>query len=322
MRNTESELESIRWRRVPAGGVAPVVIVVFLGLLLVSPALLGCSDLGVQFGKDGDKKPSAPAYMDTEPEEYDPAMELHAKAYGLNFSFWQTNYNELLESLGGNVLAIRNSYEQGRKNLMRMTKYLGEEDRQLLTECVGELDKIYETINRGVQNRTVEMRLVGLERKIRGSFAPGVVHLVAPKSTVRVPPVEPPPETEAKREQPVSPLIGVGEKVSHRTAQPEKSTDPARFESLFTEWQKQHAAYAAALRKNDIAGSAEPYSRLLEALRAMKLLLRDEQKANHLQLYISEYERLNGDVGDEKKIERIVRTIDLMEKDIVAQFGP
>jgi hypothetical protein len=296
-------------------------------VLLLASVVIGCSDLGVQLGSDSDKANAPPAYMnpDADDQAYDPALEVCAQAYNRNYSFWQTNYKALVESLGGrNVLETRNAYEQGRKNLTRMSKFLTPADNEKLMGHVSELDRIYESIRRGVANRATEMRLAMLERQIRGSFEPGVAQLVAlPKETP--PTSEQPlekPEPEGRRETPPAPLIGFGEKVAQRSVHPDIATDMVRYRTLFAEWQSAHAEYMSLVRKDGKPGCPESLAKLLEALRAMRLLVRDERKANYLQRYISEYERLRAEAEQTKSTEKLLRHFDSIEKDVVARFAP
>ncbi len=296
-------------------------------LFALASVLSACSDLGVQLGSDSDKANIPPAYMnpDAEDEAYDPAMQVHAQAYNLNYSFWLTNYKALVESLGGkNVLETRNAYEQGRKNLTRMSKFLATADKEKLMWHVSEFDRIYESIRRGVANRATEMRLAMLERQIRGGFEPGVVQLVAPArepTPASAPPTEK-TEPDERHETSPAPIIGFGEKAAQRSAQPDIATDMTRYRTLFAEWQSAHGDYMGLVRKDSMPGAPESLTKLLEALRAMRLLLRDERKANHLQLYISEYERLRADAEQTKSVEKLLRHLDLIEKDITAQFAP
>lgn len=297
-------------------------------LLLLPPLALGaCADLGIQLGSDRDKADTLPAYMnpDAEDQTYDPAMETYARAYNLNFSFWQTNFKALLDSLGStNVLETRNAYEQGRKHLTRMSKFLAPADREKLMGYVAELDRIYKSIRNGVANRAIEMRLVMLERRIRGSFEPGVVQLVAPAREAP-PHTEPQPEKtepEGRGKPAPSPLIGLGEKAAQKSVQPDIATDMTRYRALFSEWQSAHRKYIESVRKDGQPGSPESLTKVLETLQAMRLLLRDERKASHLHLYILEYERLRKEAEQSKSIEKLVRDLDVVEKGISSAFSP
>jgi hypothetical protein len=215
-------------------------------------------------------------------------------------------HSQILRRLGENSIAVKDGFEQILANIDGMELYLAEEAMKVeLAEYRATFQAKYDSVLQKGWQTLYRRSFESLGKNFRSRFYPGKVALV-PDAEDGKPPVREPVKEPAQ--EPVKDPVKepVREPVKEPTREPvlEEREVPVGnpdaatpYWILYNGYTGAHDKLLQAVGAGDGAAAKKAHGRVLEALAVMKTQF-DAKGAGRLQIYVNEYNRIQGTAND------------------------